>query len=158
MKNKIIIAAVLSSLILCSCGEKTSGEADFMESGITSQTEETEASETTEITEVPTASEPKVNITEPQLLELPLQERKTPDAIMPENTEFTVDLKDITPETDLFALTNMEKHSPSDTFKMDLDGDRTEEEITAVIDKTDIETFGHVFRVFYIVINGKSYV
>jgi len=157
VKNKAIIAALLFSLILCSCGEKTNGEADITESGITLQTEETEASETTQITEVSTASEPKVTITEPQLLELPLHERKTPDAIMPDNTEFTVDLKDITPETDLFALTNMEKHSPGDTFKMDLDGDGTEEEITAVIDKTDIDTFGYEFRVFYIIINGESY-
>ncbi len=150
--KKMIIAAALSVFILCSCGEKTSGEADFTEIGTASQAEETIASEAIEIAEAPMS--PESEVTEPQLLELtykPLNE------IMPGDTEFTVDLKDITPETDLFALTNMEKHSPGDTFKMDLDGDGTEEEITAVIDKSDIDTLDNVFHVFYIVINGKSY-
>ncbi len=132
MKNKIIIAAALSALILCSCGESTSGVADISQSNTVSRTEETEASETAEITEPPLSSEPKV--TEPQILEL-THDRETPKEVMPENTEFTVDLKDITHETDLFALTNMEKHSSGDTFKMDLDGDGTEEEITPVINR-----------------------
>lgn len=141
MKNKPIIAAIMSMLILCSCG-KTSGE--LQESSTVPQAESTTTSETEEITETETSAETSETETSETLLELsnydmiPLLERPTdrePSAvIMPENMEFTLDLKDITPETDLFALTNMEKHSIDETFKMDLDGDGVEEEISVAED------------------------
>lgn len=160
MKNKSIIAAIVSILILCSCG-KTS--EDLQESGTVLQTESTTTLEATEINETETATASDTTVIsaaeneyhEPELLELP-QGRKTPTAIIPENMEFTLDLKNITPETDLFALTNMEKHSIGETFKMDLDGDGTEEEIT-VSDKSLDDMSENIFRVLYLIINGESY-
>lgn len=164
MKNKPIIAAVMSMLMLCSCG-KTSGESQ--ESSAVPQTESTTTSETEEITETETSAETSVTSeteTSETLLELsnydmiPLLERPTdrePSAvIMPENMEFTLDLKDITPETDLFALTNMEKHSIDETFKMDLDGDGVEEEISVAEDFYKLEG---KLRVLKVTIDGKTY-
>lgn len=158
MKNKPIIAAVMSMLMLCSCG-KTSDE--LQESSAVPQTESTAASETEEITETETYAETETSET---LLELsnydmiPLLERPTdrePSAvIMSENMEFTLDLKDITPETDLFALTNMEKHSIDETFKMDLDGDGVEEEISVAEDFYKLEG---KLRVLKVTIDGKTY-
>lgn len=162
MKNKPIIAAVLSALMLCSCSESTSGEADFTDSVTASQTEQTETSRTSEITETEksietedtknseTAKEVSINDI-PTILDEP-RDRKTPSAIMPENMEFSLDLKDITPETDLFALTNMEKHSIGKTFKMDLDGDGVEEEISVAE-----EDYENGWRALQVVINGTSY-
>lgn len=159
MKNIPIIAALMSLTILCSCGS-TSG--DLQESNTVSQTESTMTSKATEISETLTASDTITSETtaeneyhEPELLELP-REREIPTAIIPENMEFTLELKDITPETDLFVLTNMEKHSLGETFKIDLDGDGTEEEIF-VSDKSLDDTSENIFHVLYIVINGKSY-
>lgn len=158
MKNKPIIAAVMSMLMLCSCG-KTSDE--LQESSAVPQTESTAASETEEITETETSAETETSET---LLELsnydmiPLLERpadREPSAvIMSENMEFTLDLKDITPETDLFALTNMEKHSIDETFKMDLDGDGVEEEISVAEDFYKLEG---KLRVLKVTIDGKTY-
>ncbi len=157
MKNKPIIAAVVSLFMLCSCG-KTNG--DLQESVTVSQTESTTASEAAETTETETTSE-TLETPEtaeefsfediPDILELP-NDRKTPYAIIPENMEFTIDLKDITPETDLFALTNMDKHSLGETFIMDLDGDGVEEEISVLE-----ENFGENWRFFCIEINGTVY-
>lgn len=164
MKNKPIIAAVTSLLMLCSCG-KPSG--DLQESSVVPQTESTTTYETEEITETETSAETSVTSeteTSETLLELsnydmiPLMERPTyrePSAvIMPENMEFTLDLKDITPETDLFALTNMEKHSIDETFKMDLDGDSVEEEISVAEDFYKLEG---KLRVLKVTIDGKTY-
>lgn len=165
MKNKIIIAAVLSSLILCSCGEKTSGEADFTESGTTSQTEATEASQISESTEAETTLQEEKNVTSETtlkkvdydmipLLERPLPYKELQYAAIPQNTEFTVELKDISPETDLFALTNMEKHNIGENFTIDLDGDGVEEEISVEEDFYDCEG---VLRVLRVIIGGKTY-
>ena len=87
----------------------------------------------------------------PDILELP-NERKMLSAIIPENMEFTINLKDITPETDLFALTNMEKHSLGEAFTIDLDGDGVEEEISISEEK-----FGENWRFLCIEINGTVY-
>ncbi len=46
MKSKIIVAAVMSAIMLCSCSDKTSGETDFTESSAASRTESTTASKT----------------------------------------------------------------------------------------------------------------
>lgn len=170
MKNKPIIATVMSLLMLCSC-EKT--KVDLQESVTVSQTESTTASEAAEIAEtetVPEASETtetetaSETVTSETLMEIsdydmvPMLERptdrETPTAIIPENMEFTLDLKDITPETDLFALTNMEKHSIGETFKMDLDGDGIEEEISVDEDFYKIEG---KLRVLKVIIDGKTY-
>ena len=157
MKNKPIIATVVAMLMLCSCGKT---KVDLQESVIVSHTESTTASEAAETTETETTSEmsetsetaEKVSFEDiPDILELP-NERKTPYAIIPENMEFTLDLKDITPETDLFALTNMEKHSIGETFKIDLDGDGVEEEISISEEK-----FGEYWRFLCIDINGAIY-
>ncbi len=164
MKNKIIISAALSALILCSCGESTSGEADFTESDIALQTEETEASQFFRINEAETTFQEEETVTSETTLKkanydmIPLLERPTykePQyAAISENTEFTVELKDISPETDLFVLTNMEKHSPGNTFKMDLDGDGVEEEISVEEDFYDCEG---KLRVLRVIIGGKTY-
>ena len=157
MKNKPIIAAVMSMLMLCSCGDT---KVDLQESGTVSRTEGTVASEAAEATETETVSEMSETSETaeefsfeyiPDILELP-NDRKTPYAIIPENMEFTIDLKDITPETDLFALTNMEKHSLGETFTMDLDGDGVEEEISISEEK-----FGEDWRFLCIEINGAIY-
>lgn len=157
MKNKAIIAAVTSLLMLCSCGK---ANGDLQESVTASQTESTTASETAEITETESVSELSEASEKaeefsfediPDILELP-NDRKTPYAIIPENMEFTIDLKDITPETDLFALTNMEKHSLGETFTMDLDGDGVEEKISVLEEK-----FGENWRFLCIEINGAIY-
>ncbi len=158
MKNKPIIAAIMSLLMLCSCGKAKVG---LQESVTVSHTESTTVSEAAETTETKTASEP---VTSETLMEIsdydmiPMLERptdrETPAAIIPENMEFTLDLKDITPETDLFALTNMEKHLTGETFKMDLDGDGVEEEISVDEDFYKIEG---KLRVFKVIINGKTY-
>lgn len=151
MKNKPIIAAVVSMLMLCSCGET---KVDLQESVTVPQTESTTVSEAAETIETETASETTEKITFediPDILELP-NDRKTPYAIIPENMEFTIDLKNITPETDFFALTNMEKHSLGETFTMDLDGDGVEEEISISEEK-----FGENWRFFCIEINGAIY-
>ena len=157
MKSKLIIAAVVSTLMLCSCGET---KVDLQESVTVSQTESTTVSETTETTETESVSEPsetsetaeKVSFEDiPDILELP-NERKMLSAIIPENMEFTINLKDITPETDLFALTNMEKHSLGEAFTIDLDGDGVEEEISISEEK-----FGENWRFLCIEINGTVY-
>lgn len=73
--------------------------------------------------------------------------------IMQENMEFTVDLKEITPETDLFALTNMKKYSLGDEpLKIDLDGDVTEEEFSLIEKELEND-----WRYLFIVINGTEY-
>lgn len=164
MKNKSIIAALMSLLVLCSCG-KTSG--DLPESSTVTQTESTAALETEEITETETSAETSETYetkTSETLLELssydmiPMLERpayREPQAvIMPENIEFTLDLKDITPDTDLFSLTNMEKHSIDENFKMDLDGDGIEEEISVAENFYKLEG---KLRVLTVTINGKTY-
>ncbi|MDE6596234.1 MAG: hypothetical protein K2K44_09520 [Oscillospiraceae bacterium] len=170
MKNKPIIAAVISMLMLCSCGKT---KVDLQESITVPQTESTTASEVAEITETETVSKAaeatetettSETVTSETLMEIsnydmiPMVERATyrepPAAIIPENMEFTLDLKDITPETDLFALTNMEKHSIGETFKMDLDGDGVEEEISVDEDFYKIEG---KLRVLKVIIDGKTY-
>lgn len=162
MKKKLIIAAVISILMLCSCDENTSSLADITESGVTYFAEET--SQVSETTEAETTSCEEENVSKtvaevkltdlPNLLEIPKEKRVNPyaNAIMPENIEFALDLKDITPETDLFALTNMEKHSLGETFNLDLDGDGIEEEISVTE-----ERFEKNHRFFCIEINGKTY-
>lgn len=140
MKNKSIIAAVMSMFMLCSCG-KTSGE--LQKSSTVPQAESTTTSETEEITETEISAETSET-----------SETETSAVIMPENMEFTLDLKDITPETDLFALTNMEKHSIDETFKMDLDGDGVEEEISVAEDFYKLEG---KLRVLKVTIDGKTY-
>ena len=170
MKNKPIIAAVMSLLMLCSCGK---AKVDLQESVTVSQTESTTVSEAEKITETETVSEAaeatetettSETVTSETLMEIsdydmiPMLERATyrepPAALILGNMEFNLDLKDITPETDLFALTNMEKHSIGETFKMDLDGDGVEEEISVDEDFYKIEG---KLRVFKVIINGKTY-
>lgn len=150
MKNKPIIAAVTSLLMLCSCGKPS---VESQENSTVPQTESTTTSETEEITETKTSETAEtVSFEEiPDILEIP-NDRRTISAIMPENMEFTLDLKDITPETDLFALTNMEKHSLGETFKMDLDGDGIEEEIAVSEEK-----FEKNWRFLCVEINGVIY-
>lgn len=159
MKNKPIIAAVIFLLMLCSCGKT---KVDLQENVTVPQTESiTEASEAVETAETETASETATSETLMeisdydmiQMLESPT-DRKTPTAIIPENMEFTLDLKDITPETDLFALTNMEKHPVGETFKIDMDGDGVEEEISVDEDFYRIEG---KLRVLKVIIDGKTY-
>lgn len=157
MKNKLIIAAAVSMLMLCSCGET---KVDLQESVTVSQTETATASEAAETAEAETTSEIVISETadeaefdeEPTILDEP-RDRKTPGSIIPENMEFTVDLKDITPETDLFALTNMEKHSLGEAFAIDLDGDGVEEEISV----SEGNYNNGEWRFLQAVINGKTY-
>ena len=157
MKSKLIIAAVVSTLMLCSCGET---KVDLQESVTVSQTESTVASEAVETTETEIVSEAMISEKadeteseeEPTILDEP-RDRKNPGSIIPENMEFAIDLKDITPETDLFALTNMEKHSLGEAFTIDLDGDGTQEEISVAE-----ETYNNgEWRFLQAVINGKTY-
>ncbi len=156
MKKKLIIAAMISALLLCSCGENTSSSADITESSTVSQTESTTASETAEIAETEktesadTAEENMVN-DEPTVLDEPIN-RIYPGSVMPKNMEFTLDLKDITSETDLFALTNMEKYSLGETVTLDLDGDGVDEEISVAE-----ENYNNEWRFLQAVINGKTY-
>ncbi|MCH5349522.1 MAG: hypothetical protein J1E40_09375, partial [Oscillospiraceae bacterium] len=73
--------------------------------------------------------------------------------IMPEDIDFTVDLKEITPETDLFSLTNMKKYSLGDEpLKIDLDGDGTDEEFSLAERQSEDN-----WRYLFIVINGTEY-
>lgn len=170
MKNKAIIAAVTSLLMLCSCGK---ANGDLHESVTVSQTESTTASEATkttgtemvseaaEATETETTSETvtsetllKVDYDMIPLLERPTYSGEASPMVMPEDMEFTLDLKDITPETDLFALTNMEKHNVGETFTVDLDCNGTEEEISVEEDFYECEG---VMRVLRVIINGTEY-
>lgn len=115
---------------------------------ITTTTEETSTpTETSETSSTEEAEEEKEVI---EILELP--EGYTRSYIMPENMEFSLELKDITPETDLFALTNMKKYPLGEkALNIDLDGDGTDEEFSLA------EYHTGEWRVLQAVINGISY-
>ena len=139
-------------MILCSCGK---AKVDLQESVTVLQTESTTASETETTSETVTSETLlKVDYDMIPLLERPTYSVEASPMAMPEDMEFTLDLKDITPETDLFALTNMEKHNIGETFTVDLDCDGTEEEISIEENFYDCEG---ILRVLRVIINGTEY-
>ena len=157
MKNLALLFAVL---LLTGCA---GGNSDDSESSYTSAISESSAAENTtaEETTVPIESSETSSVTEItesrdeiDILELP-DDRYCYNSpiIMPPTTEFTVDLKEMTPETDLFALTNMKKYSLGDEpLMIDLDGDGTDEELFLIEEES-----GNDWRELFITINGKEY-
>ncbi|MCM1328704.1 MAG: hypothetical protein NC253_04610 [Ruminococcus sp.] len=166
MCKKFLLGTIFSLAILLTACSKGGGEvtenisetsAETVTVTETPQTSKTTEAETTapqpEET-VPSETLLKVDYDMVPILERPLYSEEPSPMEMPEGMEFTLNLKDITPETDLSALTNMEKHNVGETFKIDLDLDGTEEEISVEEDFYDCEG---VLRVLRVVINGTSY-
>ncbi len=130
--NKKITAVIcgISLFALSSCAESeiTENVTETVSSSSETETEET----TTETTAEETTTEETTAKKTKRKHRLLIgggggkdSDKKT-DEDAPE-TEYSVDLKNLSSDTDFYSLTNAEKHSLDEEYSIDLDGDGTEE-------------------------------